>query len=52
MTGSGPVFQRIALLGIGLIGSSLARAFQKHGLGGDLDMYTRSPSSRETEKEL
>jgi cyclohexadieny/prephenate dehydrogenase len=52
MTGSGPIFQRIALLGIGLIGSSLARAFQKHGLGGHIAIYTRSPSTLDTAREL
>ena len=32
MSNTSPPFDKIALLGIGLIGSSLARAAKKHGL--------------------
>ena len=37
-----PLFDRIALIGIGLIGSSLARALRKHHLAGHIAVQTRS----------
>lgn len=45
MSDNSPVFDRIALLGIGLIGSSLARAARKHGLAGHIAIYTRSAAT-------
>jgi cyclohexadieny/prephenate dehydrogenase len=39
------MFDKIALLGIGLIGSSLARAIKKHDLAGHIAIYTRSPET-------
>lgn len=45
-------FKRIALLGIGLIGSSLARAVREHGLAGDLVAYSPSQASRDKATQL
>ncbi|MBT3306443.1 MAG: prephenate/arogenate dehydrogenase family protein [Rhodospirillaceae bacterium] len=42
MTADTPLFERIALIGIGLIGSSLARAVRQHGLAGHIAICTRS----------
>ena len=39
---SGPMFERIALVGIGLIGSSIARAVATRGLAGHVAVSTRS----------
>jgi len=36
-----PLFEKVALLGIGLIGSSLARAIRARGLAGQIAVYTR-----------
>jgi len=52
MTDAQPLFQRIALLGIGLIGSSLARAVRKHGLADHISIYTRSPATLDRAGEL
>ena len=38
---SEPLFQRIALIGIGLIGSSVARAVKRDGLAGEIAVATR-----------
>jgi len=40
-----PLFPRIALVGIGLIGSSLARVIRRNGLAGEIAIYTRSAST-------
>lgn len=45
-------FKRIALLGIGLIGSSLARAIKKHQLADHIAIYTRSPATLDKAREL
>ncbi len=37
-----PVFQRLALIGIGLIGSSIARVARQRGLAGEIVVSTRS----------
>lgn len=42
MTSTSPLFARVALIGIGLIGSSLARAMRKHNLAGHIAISTRS----------
>lgn len=47
-----PIFHKIALLGIGLIGSSLARAVKKHGLADHTAIYTRSPATLDKAREL
>ncbi|MDX1401226.1 MAG: prephenate/arogenate dehydrogenase family protein [Kiloniellales bacterium] len=48
----GPLFQRVALLGIGLIGSSLARAFRERSLVGEIAVFTRSKETRAAAKRL
>jgi cyclohexadieny/prephenate dehydrogenase len=45
-------FERIALIGIGLIGSSLARAVRKYGLGGEIRIATRSAETLERARAL
>ena len=45
-------YGRIALLGIGLIGSSLARAIKKHRLSEHVSIYTRSLTTLQKSKEL
>lgn len=47
-----PLFERIALIGIGLIGSSLARAIKKHGLANHVVVSTRSQSTLDKAQEL
>ena len=41
-----PSFQRIAIVGFGLIGSSLGRAIKQHGLAGTLIAIDRDPAAR------
>jgi cyclohexadieny/prephenate dehydrogenase len=52
MSNSSPPFEKIALLGIGLIGSSLARAAKKRSLAGHISIYTRSPTTLAKAEEL
>ena len=47
-----PLFQRVAIIGVGLIGSSLARALRRHGLAGEIAGCTRSAESRAKVLEL
>jgi cyclohexadieny/prephenate dehydrogenase len=47
-----PVFERIALVGIGLIGSSLARVIRREGLAGSLAISTRSRPTLDRAREL
>jgi cyclohexadieny/prephenate dehydrogenase len=47
-----PLFRRIALIGIGLLGSSLARAINKYGLSEHTSIYTRSPVTLEKARDL
>ena len=42
LTMAAPLFDRIALIGIGLIGSSLARVIRREGLAGHIAIATRS----------
>jgi len=42
MPNTAPLFDRVALIGIGLIGSSMARAMTLHGLAGHIAISTRS----------
>jgi len=46
------LFGRVALIGIGLIGSSLAHAIHRMKLAGDITGYARSEATREKAKEL
>jgi cyclohexadieny/prephenate dehydrogenase len=41
-----PLFRRLALIGIGLIGSSVARAARAHGLVGEIVCYSRRAETR------
>ncbi|HET8727349.1 MAG TPA: prephenate/arogenate dehydrogenase family protein [Alphaproteobacteria bacterium] len=43
----GPIFQRLALIGLGLIGSSVARAVRLHGLAGEIVGHARSEATRD-----
>ncbi|MGH6961427.1 MAG: prephenate/arogenate dehydrogenase family protein [Dongiaceae bacterium] len=47
-----PVFRRVALLGLGLIGSSLARAMRRGGLAGHIAGHARSARTRNKAVEL
>ena len=49
---SGKMFNRIALIGIGLIGSSLARVIRREGLAGEIVISTRSATTLERAREL
>jgi cyclohexadieny/prephenate dehydrogenase len=46
------MFQRVALIGIGLIGSSLAHAMRRKKLAGEITGYARSEATRTKAKEL
>jgi cyclohexadieny/prephenate dehydrogenase len=47
-----PLFEKIALVGIGLIGSSLARVIAREGLAGHVAISTRSPDTLKRAEEL
>ncbi|MDQ6432651.1 prephenate/arogenate dehydrogenase family protein [Mesorhizobium sp. LHD-90] len=47
-----PLFDKIALVGIGLIGSSLARVIRREGLAGHIAVATRSASTLKRAEEL
>ncbi len=47
-----PLFKTIALIGIGLIGSSLARVIRAKGLAGHVAIATRSEATLEAAREL
>ena len=47
-TASQPMFQRLALIGLGLIGSSIAWAAKKQGLVGTIVGTARTPATRKT----
>ncbi len=49
---SKPLFDRIALIGIGLIGSSLARVIKREGLAGHVAIATRSVDTLKRAEEL
>ena len=52
MTNAAPLFHRVCLIGIGLIGSSLARAMKLHGLAGHIAISTRSAQTLAKAEEL
>ena len=52
MNAAAPLFPRVALIGIGLIGSSLARAIRLHGLAGHLAISTRRAETLKTAQAL
>ena len=47
-----PPFKKIALIGFGLIGGSIARAAREQGLAGEIVTTARSPKTRSRVKEL
>ncbi|ODN70123.1 cyclohexadienyl dehydrogenase [Methylobrevis pamukkalensis] len=47
-----PMFQRIAIIGIGLIGSSIARAVRTRGLAGHIAIADRSADHLERAEAL
>ncbi len=47
-----PLFERIALIGFGLIGGSIARAARAQGLAGEIVTTARSPATRARVQEL
>ncbi|MER8820413.1 prephenate/arogenate dehydrogenase family protein [Mesorhizobium sp. M0991] len=47
-----PMFEKIALVGIGLIGSSLARVIRREGLAGQVAISTRSEETLARAREL
>ncbi|MSO88801.1 MAG: prephenate/arogenate dehydrogenase family protein [Rhodospirillaceae bacterium] len=47
-----PLFDRVALIGIGLIGSSLARVLRREGLVGHIAVHSRSESTRTKVRDL
>jgi cyclohexadieny/prephenate dehydrogenase len=49
---SGPIFEKIALVGIGLIGSSLARVIRREKLAGHIAISTRSAATLDRAEEL
>ncbi len=49
---AGPLFQKVALIGFGLIGGSIARATKAQGLAGEIVTTARSPATRARVKEL
>jgi cyclohexadieny/prephenate dehydrogenase len=49
---AGRIYERIALVGIGLIGSSIARVVRREGLAGTIVISTRSGSTLERAREL
>ena len=46
------MFQRLAVIGMGLIGSSLARAAKASGAAAEIVAYDKSPEARETVRRL
>jgi len=47
-----PLFNRVALIGLGLIGSSLAHAMRRRGLAGHIAGHARSAETRDKAMEL
>lgn len=48
----GPIFQRVALIGLGLIAGSMSLAMREGGLAARVVGYARSPETRETAREI
>ena len=47
-----PMFQRVALIGIGLIGSSISHALRRSGLAGEIVGHARTEATRATALKL
>ena len=52
MTDAAPMFKRLALIGVGLIGSSIAHAARRQGLVGEIVATARSAATRKRVVEL
>ena len=52
MSAAVPIFGKIALIGFGLIGGSIARAARAQGLAGEIVTTARSPKTRARVQEL
>ncbi len=52
MSAAEPLFRRLALVGIGLIGSSLSRGVREQGLAGEIAISTRSADTLEKARDL
>lgn len=52
MSTASPLFDRVTLMGIGLIGSSLARAIKLHGLANHIAISTRRAETLDKAREL
>ncbi len=52
MTRTAPLFTKVALIGVGLIGSSLAHAMRRGGLAAHIAGHARSPETRARAAEL
>jgi cyclohexadieny/prephenate dehydrogenase len=52
VTDASPMFKRLALIGVGLIGSSIAHAARRHGLVGEIVATARSAATRQRVVEL
>ena len=46
------IYDRVALIGLGLIASSIFHALKRGGLAGQVTGYARSPETRETAREI
>ena len=49
---SGPIYDRVALIGLGLIASSMFWAMKRGGLAGEVTGYARSQESRDTARRI
>ena len=47
-----PIYNRVALIGLGLIASSMAHAMKAHGLAGEIVGYAKTPETRAAALEL
>ncbi len=46
------IYERVALIGLGLIAGSMARAMKRHDLAGEITGFARSAETRDTVREL
>jgi cyclohexadieny/prephenate dehydrogenase len=49
---SAPIYDRVALIGLGLIASSMFWAMKRAGLAGEVTGYARSAETRATAREI
>lgn len=47
-----PIYDRVALIGLGLIASSMAHAMRRHGLAGEIVGHARSVETRDVAREI